>query len=101
MASFLHDRNIRFILLIAPEVIGFENWKQYPYKNIHTQLKALSKQGLEVVDPFGCITSIGHRPKEFWVAKNDCHKNAKANAIIGASLARYILGLGMVRSSGQ
>lgn len=99
MESFLRDRNIRFILLIAPEVIGFENWKQYPYKNIHTQLKAMSSQRMEIVDPLGYISASGYGPREFWVTKNDCHKNAKANDIIGASLARVILDSGVDRQS--
>ncbi len=92
MGASLHGRNIRFILVIAPEVIGFENWGKYPYKNIHEQLQALSGPGLEVFDPLGYLAASGYRPREFWVTKNDCHKNAKANEIIGAALAKYILG---------
>jgi hypothetical protein len=91
MGKYLKQRGIRFILVIDPEVIGFEDWGDYPYRNIHEQLCALASNGIEVVDPLEHISSQGHVPKDYWVTAYDCHKNPKANDLIGHCLAKHIV----------
>lgn len=91
MGTYLAQRKIRFIILIAPEVIGFQDWENYPYRNINEQLKKLSSQDIEIVDPIDYLSSKGHRPEEFWSTSYDCHKNAMANRLIASFLARHII----------
>ena len=90
MGDYLSKHGIRFILVIAPEVIGFKDWSDYPHRDIHQKIRRLSSGSIEVVDPLNHISSSGHRPKDLWVAPYDCHKNAKANMSIGSYLAKYI-----------
>jgi hypothetical protein len=92
MGEYLDQRGIRFILLIDPEVVGFKDWKSYPYRNIHELLYTLRSDHIEVVDPLEHISSQGYEPREYWVTGYDCHKNARANCLIGAYLAKYIVG---------
>jgi hypothetical protein len=91
MEKYLEQHGIRFILVIDPEVIGFENWEDYPYRNIHEQLRALASKNIEIVDPLEHISSQGHAPKDYWVTAYDCHKNPQANDLIGHYIAKHIV----------
>lgn len=91
MGEYLHERKIRFIIVIAPEIIGYDQFKDYPYKNIHEKLGEIASERIEVVDPLTGLISTGKNPKDFWVYPKDCHKNPEANHIIANIVAEYIL----------
>ncbi len=92
MADYLKKRNISFILLIAPEIYGYNDFSNYPYKNIHDKLHELSAEDMiHVIDPLDRLVSTGKKPKDFWVIPTDCHKNREANGIIAGTVARSII----------
>lgn len=91
MADYLNERGIPFFIIIAPEVIGFQNFEQYPYKNIHKQLSTLQKENLKVIDPLESLTALNVEPTDLWVLPIDCHKNKTANQAIANHCAPSIL----------
>lgn len=91
MGDFLHAQNIKFIVVIAPEIIGFKDFDDYPYRNIHKKLLGLSSQKVEVIDPLNALISLGDKPGALWVTSGNCHKGKKANHAIAKVVANYIL----------
>jgi hypothetical protein len=89
-SDFLHEKGIRFIIVIAPEILGYNDFDSYPYKDIHEKLKSLSSDQLEVVDPFHALQDSGCKPTDFWIHLTDWHKNKKANMIIAEEISRHI-----------
>lgn len=91
LADFLHEGDIRFLLLIAPEIKYYDDYGAYPFHPIHETLHGLASDRIEVVDPFAALARSGIEPKEFWVAPTDNHKNERANEIIAKVVADHIL----------
>jgi hypothetical protein len=91
MGRVLRAQNIRFIVVIAPELLGFADFSSYPHRNIHDKLRALTSQGIEVFDPLDYLAASGYRPTDLWVNQFDCHKGKLANAIIAGNLAPHVV----------
>jgi lysophospholipase L1-like esterase len=91
MAQLARKQHCRFILVIAPELYGIDDFKNYPYHRIHRKLKELASSDIEVVDPLPELMAVGKRPGDFWVTDDDCHKNAEANAVIAAAVLQATL----------
>ena len=91
MADFLSERDVRFLLVIAPEVKYYEDYPDYPFHDIHEKLHALASPGIEVVDPLDALAASGRSPLEFWVTPTDNHSNGEANAIIAGVIAQQLL----------
>lgn len=90
MGALLHGRDIRFIVAIAPELICYENFNEYPYRNIHEGLAELASAQIEVYDPLEALAASGYKPTELWVSPYDCHKGYRANTIIAKGLSKFI-----------
>ena len=89
---YLQARKIRFIVAIAPELMGYDNFSEYPYATtIHEQLRTLESSEVEVIDPLSALSTTGLKPTEFWVTPIDVHKNGAANALIATDIAESIL----------
>jgi hypothetical protein len=91
MSDFLKERKIRFIVVIAPEILSFDDFRYYPYRNIHQKLLSLKSNHIEVIDPLDNIIALGVKPKDLWVIPSDCHKNRQANQVIAETVAQHIL----------
>ncbi len=91
MGDFLHEREIRFVTIIAPEIAGYSDFNNYPYRDIHNKLLDLGSQRAEVFDPLDNLASSGYKPTDLWVTPTDCHKNRIANQIIAQAVAKHIL----------
>ena len=92
MARASRERGARFILVIAPEIYGFDDFRNYPYLAIHDKIKALASQDLEVVDPLEDLMALTNNPKQLWVTTDDPHKNREATMAIARRVAVAILG---------
>jgi hypothetical protein len=91
MARNAKNNGSRFILVIAPEIYGYDDFINYPYKSIHRKLQKLASSDIEVVDPLSNIMALGKKPRQLWVTDYDCHKNKEATAAIAQAVARTIL----------
>jgi hypothetical protein len=87
----LRAADTRFVVVIAPELLGYDDFKDYPHRNIHRELLGLSSPEVEVYDPLDDLAAAGRKPTELWVTPYDCHKGKLANSIIGRSVAHYLL----------
>jgi hypothetical protein len=92
MADYLAVRNIRFYLLIAPEVFQVKDFTaNYPYHGIHRKLTALSSPKITVVDPLPTFARyLKGDPSALMVTPYDPHKNARGNWVVSAVLADTI-----------
>lgn len=94
MGEYCAARNIRFVLVIAPEVIEVKDLGDgYPYGDIHAKLRALASANVQVIDPRGALAAAldGDDPHALWVTKYDPHKNARANAALAPAIADALL----------
>jgi hypothetical protein len=91
MADELEDRGIRFIVAIAPEVLGFSSFRDYPYHELHALLGDLASARIEVVDPLDRLAVLSDDPTALWVTPGDCHKNARANRAVAEAIAERIV----------
>ena len=91
MGNQLHERQIRFVVVIAPEISNFDDFKNYPFYDIHDNLKKLISEKIEVIDPLESLIALKVRPYDLWVLPNDCHKNSKANEAIADYVAKYLV----------
>lgn len=91
IGTALHRKGVRFVVVIAPELLGYDDFKDYPHRNIHQALLSLSSPEVEVFDPLDDLAAAGRKPTELWATPYDCHKGKFANAIIAASVASYLM----------
>jgi len=91
MGRVLHEQGIRFLVVIAPELVGFVDFGRYPYDDIHSQLAALASAEVEVVDPLPSIAAMGLSPRQLWASETDPHKNAQATLVIASDVGAAIL----------
>jgi hypothetical protein len=91
MGRTLDERGIEFVLVIAPELIGFNSFREYPYREIHAQLAALASERVHVIDPLEDLMALDQPPHNLWVTRSDPHKNAAAHRAIAGRVARHIL----------
>ena len=85
MSRFLSDRRIPLLVVISPDIIGYDDFANYPYREIHRDLQRLgSEQGLavEIVDPIDALAGLGRSPRQLWVDERDSHKSALATEAI-------------------
>ena len=93
MGDELAARNIRFYLLIAPEIYDVKNFHDaYPYYGIHQKLAALRSEHVQVIDPLPAFAARFDDPKKLWVTPFDPHKNQEANSVVASVMANAILG---------
>lgn len=90
MANVSKKHGCRFILVIAPELYDYDDFKKYPYHPIHARLKDLASNEIEVLDPLADVAALGKKPGDLWVAYNDSHKNEEAQAAVAKAIARYL-----------
>lgn len=90
IGASLRKRNIRFIVVIAPEIICYDDFRCYPYRNIHKRLLGISSLEVEIFDPFEELASSGYKPTDLWVYPFDCHKGKIANWLIAKSVSKYL-----------
>lgn len=88
MARKSRQNGCRFVLVIAPELYGIDDFKNYPYETIHRKLRGLASSDIEVVDPLPDLVALGKKPGELWVTDYDCHKNEEATAAIARAIVR-------------
>ena len=86
-----YEHGVRFVVLLSPEIIGFDDFSAYPYGDLHTMVRQSLPGSVEVVDPLDDVKALGVPPRELWVAPTDCHKNAAANAAMAGALAKHLL----------
>jgi len=90
MGRVSKSHGCRFILVIAPELYDFDDFKKYPYYPVHSILKELASTEIEVLDPLPDVIAIGKKPGDLWVAYNDSHKNEEAQTAVAKAIARYL-----------
>lgn len=90
IGDILAAQDIRFIVVIAPELVGFEDFKAYPHRNIHDRLRTLESKKIEVFDPLDNLSAAGYKPVTLWVTDFDCHKGEVANSIIAKSIVKEL-----------
>lgn len=90
--DFLEKRGIRFVVVIAPELLGFDDFRDYPHRNIHAKLLELSAEAPQVItiDPLEDLAASGYKATELWTNPYDCHKGGIANDIIAKSIVRQL-----------
>ena len=77
------------VFMIVPLV----QWERYPYRNLHAGVsKFCEENSIHFVDPLNDFS--GHESSSLWLARNDSHYNADANAIAARALLRFLLGVG-------
>jgi len=91
MAAFLDERDVRFVVLIAPEIIGFDDLEAYPFRELHSRLMDALPDSVEVVDALDDVAALGLPPRELWITPTDCHKNAVVTAVMARALAEGLL----------
>jgi hypothetical protein len=95
IADYLAARNIKFFLLIVPEIYQVKNFKDaYPYYGIHQKLALLESPKINVVDTLPVFAKRFPRPIDLYVTPFDSHKNAVANQtvaeVIGDKILRFV-----------
>lgn len=93
MSNLLAEKNIRFMLVIAPEIFQVSSFADYPYHEIHSKLNDLGSARIEVVDPLKQLAGLGETPRELMVTPHDRHKNAIANRAVAEAVALRIISL--------
>ena len=94
MSTFLAERDIPMVLLIAPEIYEVKDFSaNYPYREIHQKLKSLETRQMKVIDPLDEMSRRFTDPKKLWVNPYDQHKNAEATAAIASVAAPEIVTL--------
>lgn len=100
-AHALSQRGIGFVVAIAPELVGYQDFAGYPFMPIHDQLLSLEGEELQVVDTLSALRNSGRPPRSFWTSNIDPHKNADANARIAALLADALAARGLLGCAGR
>jgi hypothetical protein len=95
-SAALAARGVGFVVVIAPELVGYGDFAQYPFAAVGTRLAALDGPGLAVIDALPPLRDSGLPPRAFWTSNTDPHKNAAANARIGPWLARELSARGLL-----
>lgn len=90
MGERLHKRGIPFYVVVAPEVIGYPTFDDYPYEAIHQRFAEIASDSITVVDPLAEFKRRWTDPKALWVTEFDCHKNADGIGVIANELATHI-----------
>jgi len=91
--KLLKARRVRFIIVIAPEIVAYADFKDFPYRDIHKQITAFQSNSVDVIDPLDVVAALGKSPQGLWVLpEKDPHKNAEATAAIAKVVARRIVG---------
>lgn len=93
MGHWLHRRGIHLLLVIAPEICGYDDFSSYPYREVHADLAALASEEITVIDPLEDLAQLGKKPRSLWVTRTDPHKNAEATRAIARRVAEVVRGL--------
>ena len=80
-------RNIRFVLVIFPEL--YELTEDYPFKHIHEHVYQFAKSlGIPTLDLLEIF--LGHDAASLWVHATDHHPNAYAHKIAAHAIASFL-----------
>jgi len=78
MARATRANGGRFVLVVAPEVCGYEDLRKYPFLHVHERLAVLASKDIELVDPLNEVMTLTDNPRELWATADNCHKNRAA-----------------------